>query len=129
MDTEALREPAADLEARLKALETRGAENRMALVVFSGDLDRVMAALIMATGAAAMGLEVSMFFTFWGTPVLRSPLKKPGPKDFMGKLFGFMLPKGARKAKLSQAAHGRHGHGHAQVAHEEKEGGLPARTH
>ncbi len=42
------------------------------------------------------------FFTFWATPALRDPKKKPGIKDFMGKMFGFMLPKGLKDVKLSK---------------------------
>ena len=44
-------------------------------VVFSGDLDKTIAAFIMANGAAAMGREVTMFFTFWGLNILRKPKK------------------------------------------------------
>jgi hypothetical protein len=63
---QALEEKLGDLEKRLAHVEGQVAEDRVALVVFSGDLDRVLAAFIIATGAAAMGQQVSMFFTFWG---------------------------------------------------------------
>ena len=79
-----------------------GAEERVSIIVFSGDLDKVLAAFIIATGAVAMGMEAVMFFTFWGTPVLRDPGKKVGKKDLMGKMFGFMLPKGRNAIKLSK---------------------------
>jgi peroxiredoxin family protein len=71
------------------------------MVVFSGELDKVLAALVIATGAVAMGMEVVMFFTFWGTPVLRDKKKKAGGKDVMGKMFGAMLPTGTGDVKLS----------------------------
>ena len=49
-----------------------------------------------------MGMEVVMFFTFWGTPVLRDENKAAGGKDLMGKMFGAMLPKGSCSVKLSK---------------------------
>ena len=61
-----------------------------------------MASFVIATGAAAMGMDVVMFFTFWGTPVLRDKGKRAGGKDLMGKMFGTMLPKGTGDVKLSQ---------------------------
>jgi peroxiredoxin family protein len=77
-------------------------KNKLAMVVFSGDLDKLLAAFIIATGAAAMDMEVVMFFTFWAIPALRDGKKKGKGKDLFGKMFGFMLPKGARKVKLSK---------------------------
>jgi peroxiredoxin family protein len=98
-----------DLEKQMEEIKTQLAslskampENKISLIVFSGDLDKVMASLIIATGAAAMGMDVVMFFTFWGTPILRDKGKKVGGKDFMGKMFGAMLPKGACEVKLSK---------------------------
>jgi peroxiredoxin family protein len=77
-------------------------KNKLSMVVFSGDLDKLLAAFIISTGAAAMGLDVVLFFTFWATPALRDPKKKVKGKDIFGRMFGFMLPKGARKVKLSK---------------------------
>ena len=77
-------------------------ENKLSMVVFSGDLDKMLAAMIIATGAAAMGMKVVMFFTFWGTAALRDAKKQVGGKDFMSKMFGWMLPKGRNELKLSQ---------------------------
>ena len=73
-----------------------------AIVLFSNDMDKALAALILANGFAAAGMKVSIFFTFWGLSVLR---KKPAPrvkKDLVSRMFGFMLPKGATKLALSK---------------------------
>ena len=91
-----------EMRTRLEALEQGGQENKLSMVVFSGDLDKALASFIIATGAAAMGMEVMMFFTFWGTPLLRDPKKSASGKDMMGTMFGTMLPKGAPQAKLSK---------------------------
>lgn len=72
------------------------------IIVFSGDLDKVLASFIIANGAAAMGRPVTMFFTFWGLTVLRKAQKQPVKKSFMESMFGFMLPRGSRKLKLSK---------------------------
>ncbi len=98
-----------DLERRIEALETEQAtltanapEDSLSMVIMSGDLDRILAALIIATGAAAMFEKVSMFFTFWAIPALRDPKKAPPAKDFMSRMFGWMLPKGVPELKLSR---------------------------
>ena len=90
------------LEAQLKQLQERQAKDQISIVVFSGDLDKVLAAMIIATGARAMDMEVKMFFTFWGTAMLRDKNKSAKGKDFMSKMFGMMLPKGSTKLKLSK---------------------------
>ena len=90
----------ADLKTRVDGMP--GAENKLTMVVFSGDLDKQLAAMIIATGAAAMGMKVVLFFTFWGTAALRDPRKKVGGKNFMGKMFGMMLPRGRNKLVLSK---------------------------
>lgn len=73
------------------------------IVVFSGDLDKALAAFVIASGAAASGWEVTLFFTFWGINIVRDENKKAlEKKDFMSKMFGAMMPKGAEKLKLSK---------------------------
>jgi len=89
-------------ELKAKVGDMPGAENKLTMIVFSGDLDKQLAAMIIATGAAAMGMKVVLFFTFWGLPALRAPQKKAGGKSFMGRMFGMMLPKGRNKLTLSQ---------------------------
>lgn len=77
------------------------AKDNKTIVVFSGDLDKAMAAFIIANGAAAMGKKVTLFFTFWGLNILRKPEHVPVSKGFMDKMFGFMMPRGSKKLKLS----------------------------
>lgn len=72
------------------------------MVVFSGDLDKAIASFIIANGAASMGKKVTMFFTFWGLNILRKPESVPVKKDFIGKMFGIMMPRGSKKLKLSK---------------------------
>jgi peroxiredoxin family protein len=92
----------ADLKAQVDSLSHNQPENKISMIVFSGDLDKALAAFVIATGSVAMGMEVVMFFTFWGTPLLRDKLKKVGGKDLMGAMFGTMLPKGTGQVKLSK---------------------------
>lgn len=71
------------------------------LVVFSGDLDKAIASFIIANGAASMGKKVTMFFTFWGLNILRKPEKVSVKKGIIDSMFGFMMPRGSKKLKLS----------------------------
>ena len=71
-------------------------------VVFSGDLDKTIAAFIMANGAAAMGREVTIFFTFWGLNILRKAKKVQVKKTLVEKMFGFMMPRGTKQLGLSR---------------------------
>ena len=72
------------------------------IIVFSGDLDKVLASFIIANGAAAMGRPVTMFFTFWGLNVLRKPEKIDVKKSMVESMFGGMMPRGMGKLKLSK---------------------------
>jgi peroxiredoxin family protein len=99
---ENLESQVAELRNQVEALKSGAPENKLAMIVFSGDLDKVLAALVIATGSVAMGMDVVMFFTFWGTTVLRDKNKGAGGKDLMGTMFGAMLPKGTGGVKLSQ---------------------------
>jgi NADPH-dependent 2,4-dienoyl-CoA reductase/sulfur reductase-like enzyme/peroxiredoxin family protein/TusA-related sulfurtransferase/rhodanese-related sulfurtransferase len=76
--------------------------NSKTLVVFSGELDRALASFVIANGAAAMGQQVTMFFTFWGLNILRRPEAVPVKKNLIEKMFGWMLPRGADELKLSK---------------------------
>jgi peroxiredoxin family protein len=92
------------LEERLASLEDAPAqdiEDRLAMVVFSGDLDKAIASFIIATGAAAMGLEVSMFFTFWGLSLIKKQ-KRYDEKNILEKGFTAMLPGSSQNLGMSQ---------------------------
>lgn len=77
-------------------------QNDKTFVVFSGDLDKTIAAFIMANGAAAMGRKVTIFFTFWGLNILRRPKKVRVKKTLIEKVFGSMMPRGTKKLGLSR---------------------------
>ncbi|MEK8212921.1 CoA-disulfide reductase [Paenibacillus sp. FSL L8-0463] len=72
------------------------------MIVFSGDLDKTIASFIIASGAAAMGKQVTMFFTFWGLNVLRQRNASPVKKKGLDKMFGMMMPQGTTKLPLSR---------------------------
>ena len=104
LDVNTLLERINALEQRVNELEGAPAqdiEDRLAMVVFSGDLDKTIAAFIIATGAAVMGLEVSMFFTFWGLSVVKKQKVYQG-KNLMEKGFTAMMPGGTTSLPLSQ---------------------------
>ncbi|MGB8954084.1 MAG: DsrE/DsrF/DrsH-like family protein [Tumebacillaceae bacterium] len=77
-------------------------EKGTTLVVFNGDLDKAIASFIIATGAAAMGNKVTMFFTFWGLNILRKEEYIPTKKTFLENMFGKMMPRGAGKLGISK---------------------------
>ena len=72
------------------------------IVVFSNDFDRAMAAFVIANGAAAMGSEMTMFFTFWGINILRKETPGAVRKNLIERMFGWMMPRGAEKLTLSK---------------------------
>ena len=76
--------------------------DKVTLVLLSGDMDKAMAAFIIATGAAAMGMHVTMFFTFWGLNVIRKPGATSAAKDLLRKMFGMLNKGGADSLPLSR---------------------------
>jgi NADPH-dependent 2,4-dienoyl-CoA reductase/sulfur reductase-like enzyme/peroxiredoxin family protein/rhodanese-related sulfurtransferase/TusA-related sulfurtransferase len=72
------------------------------MVVFSDDLDRALASMVIANGAAAAGKKVTLFFTFWGLNVIKKTDKPKVDKDIMGKMFGAMMAKDSGHLKLSK---------------------------
>ncbi len=97
----ALAERLTALESRLAEVEERQPEDRVSLVVFSGDLDKVLAAFVIATGAAAVGQQVSMFFTFWGLSALKRDTRLAG-KSFFEKMMAVMSPSGSKDLPVSK---------------------------
>lgn len=78
------------------------AKTNKTIIVFSGDFDKVMAAFIIANGAAAMDDEVTMFFTFWGLNAIRRSKKvATSGKSPLQKAFAAMMPRGPGKLDLS----------------------------
>ncbi|NUU63974.1 CoA-disulfide reductase [Paenibacillus agri] len=79
-----------------------GNKNGSTMVVFSGDLDKAIASFIIATGAVAMGKQVTMFFTFWGLNILRKIQAPAVEKSGMERMFGLMMPQGSKSLPLSK---------------------------
>ena len=82
------------------ALNANGPQ-KVSFVVFSGDLDKLIAAFIIANGALAMGKQVSMFFTFWGLNALRQDNPPARKKSLLHKMFTVMMPSSAKHTTLS----------------------------
>ncbi|MGP4059421.1 DsrE/DsrF/DrsH-like family protein [Halobacillus sp. H74] len=72
------------------------------IILFSGDYDKAMAAYIIANGAAAYDHEVTIFHTFWGLNALRKDENITVKKNFVEKMFGKMMPRGANKMGISK---------------------------
>jgi len=92
-----IQKQAEDLEIKFEQ-----GKKKLTIVVFSGDFDRAMAAFIIANGAAAMGYDVTLFFTFWGLNILRKHSTVKIKKTLLEKMFGKMMPRGPKKLALSK---------------------------
>jgi hypothetical protein len=97
----ALEERLAQLEAQMQQVREELPENRVSIIVFSGDLDKVLPAFIIATGAAAMGMQVSLFFTFWGLNALKKRRDLSG-QGLSGKTLRLMTPVGTEGLGVSK---------------------------
>ena len=82
-------------------IQVQETKNGTTIVVFSQDLDKAIAAFIIANGAKSLGKDVSLFFTFWGLNILRKPKRVKVKKSFIEKMFGFMMPRGVKKLPIS----------------------------
>jgi peroxiredoxin family protein len=100
MTTDAVQDKIKELEERLAKVEAN--RSNLTMVLFSGDFDKAMAALIIANGALSMGKEVTIFVTFWGLDVLKKPTMTGAGKNFLEKMVTMMRPKGTANLPTSK---------------------------
>ncbi|OFY92015.1 MAG: NADH dehydrogenase, partial [Bacteroidetes bacterium RIFOXYB2_FULL_35_7] len=89
------------LNAKISVLEN-ARKDQLSIAIVSGDMDKVLAAMIISLAAAASDTQVKLFFSFWALAALRDPNKNPKGKDFISKMFGMMLPKSKNHLNLSK---------------------------
>ena len=79
--------------------------SKATIVVFSGDMDKIFAAFIIATGCAAAGMETTLFFTFWGLNAIKTgqPIKAKG---LLGKMMGILNRGGIQRLNPSRFSFG-----------------------
>jgi len=77
-------------------------KEKLTIVVFSGELDRALAAFIVATTGASMGMDTTMFFTFWGLNIIKKNEGGIRSKGLMRKMLNFMNRGGSKRLKLSR---------------------------
>jgi len=77
-------------------------KEKLTIAVLSGDLERALAAFMLATTGAAMGMEVNMFFTFWGLNIIKKNEGSIKSKGLMRKMLNLMNRGGSKRLKLSR---------------------------
>ena len=95
----------AELESQIADIKPRVPDNRVSIILLSGEFDKAVAAFIMANGAVGMGMEVTMYFTFWGCSVIKKGKKLKG-KKFLNKMVNLMLPGDSRALPPSRMSFG-----------------------
>ena len=95
-----LQEQIITLQAKITSLENLK-KDQLSIAIVSGDMDKILAAMVISLGAAALDTHVKLFFSFWSLSALRDTKKKAVGKDFISKMFGLMLPEGRNKLRLS----------------------------
>jgi len=75
---------------------------KLTLIMFSGDMDKALAALNLAVGASSMGMEVSIFFTFWGLNVIKKDQGSVRSSGIMRRMLNFMNRGGTSRLPLSR---------------------------
>jgi peroxiredoxin family protein len=88
------------LKSKITFLEN-SKKDQLSIAIVSGDMDKILAAMVISLAAAAMDTHVKLFFSFWSLSALRDKKKKAKGKDFISKMFGIMLPGERNKLKLS----------------------------
>ncbi|MGL1891905.1 MAG: FAD-dependent oxidoreductase [Spirochaetaceae bacterium] len=98
----ALIEKSSKVENHQHGFTVNNSGNEVTIICFSDDMDKALASLVIATGAIASGKKVTIFFTFWGLSIIKETKKQKVKKNFLGKIFGFILPKNLNKLGLSK---------------------------
>lgn len=80
-------------------------ENRATLLVLRNDLESLLSALMVANSSASQGMDVEVYFAFWGINLLRGERRRPGDEKQPGilqRMMRWMMPRGPRRQKLSK---------------------------
>jgi peroxiredoxin family protein len=96
-----IQEQLESLKGKISLMEN-SRKDQLSIAIVSGDLDKILAAMVISLAAAAMDTKVKLFFSFWSLSALRDKKKKAKGKDFISKMFGIMLPRGKNNLKLSK---------------------------
>lgn len=99
-DLEQLQKQLDLLQKKVNKLE-KNRKDQLSIAIVSGDMDKILAAFVISLAAAAMDTKVKIFFSFWALSALRDPNKSGKGKNFISTMFGWMLPSGKNKLKLS----------------------------
>lgn len=93
------------MEKEFADIRERVPDNKVSIILLSGEFDKAIAAFMMANGAVGMGMEVTMFFTFWGCTAIKKGRKLKG-KKFMHKMINLMLPGSSKDLAPSKMSFG-----------------------
>ncbi len=97
----ALQQEVETLKSKVALLEN-SRKDQLPIAIVSGDLDKIIAAMVISLAAAAMDTKVRLFFSFWALSAVRDRNKKANGKDIISKMFGMMLPKSRNNLNLSK---------------------------
>jgi len=95
-----LKEQIDTLSKKIATLEN-SRKDQLSIAIVSGDLDKILAAMVISLAATALDTQVKLFFSFWSLSALRDRNKSAKGKNLISKMFGIMLPRGKNKLKLS----------------------------